>query len=528
MRNPLDQKREKNIRRGMTPCKIILLLLLATAFSGCATVSFDEHKTYSETLTDMGNTRLGREVSRWVDEHGGLSGFYPLNQGMDALGVRLRLAEIAEKSIDLQYFLMKEDTAGSVMMNALLRAADRGVRVRFLLDDIFTTTSDDGLLLLNEHPNIEVRLFNPISRRGISALNFVGDFRQANRRMHNKSFTVDNQISVVGGRNIADEYFELKTGSVFVDFDVLAMGPIAADISASFDDFWNHSRAVPMEQLTAKGIDEDLETVRAHIAEEFDGTYDTVYKQALESQLLQDLIADRQPLFAAEARVLSDRPDKLINEISEEQMRLATDLREVLLSADEEIIFISPYYVPGDSGVQFVRNLVNKGVRVIILTNSLASNNHVPVHGGYARYRKDVIAAGAELYEARANAANEIQGANEGANETADTLTLHTKAFLIDRRYLFVGSLNLDPRSIEINAEMGLLIDSQEMVGDLTYDVDERLAAVSYRVTVNDQGSLEWHGRINGEDVIETREPLASPWLRFKAWFMRIAPERQL
>jgi putative cardiolipin synthase len=524
MRNPLDQKREKNIRRGMTPCKIILLLLLATAFSGCATVSFDEHKTYSETLTDMGNTRLGREVSRWVDEHGGLSGFYPLNQGMDALGVRLRLAEIAEKSIDLQYFLMKEDTAGSVMMNALLRAADRGVRVRFLLDDIFTTTSDDGLLLLNEHPNIEVRLFNPISRRGFSALNFVGDFRQANRRMHNKSFTVDNQISVVGGRNIADEYFELKTGSVFVDFDVLAMGPIAADISASFDDFWNHSRAVPMEQLTAKGIDEDLETVRAHIAEEFDGTYDTVYKQALESQLLQDLIADRQPLFAAEARVLSDRPDKLINEISEEQMRLATDLREVLLSADEEIIFISPYYVPGDSGVQFVRNLVNKGVRVIILTNSLASNNHVPVHGGYARYRKDVIAAGAELYEARANAGNEIQG----ANEAADTLTLHTKTFLIDRRYLFVGSLNLDPRSIEINAEMGLLIDSQEMVGDLTYDVDERLAAVSYRVTVNDQGSLEWHGRINGEDVIETREPLASPWLRFKAWFMRIAPERQL
>ena len=524
MRNPLDQKREKNIRRGMTPCKIILLLLLATAFSGCATVSFDEHKTYSETLTDMGNTRLGREVSRWVDEHGGLSGFYPLNQGMDALGVRLRLAEIAEKSIDLQYFLMKEDTAGSVMMNALLRAADRGVRVRFLLDDIFTTTSDDGLLLLNEHPNIEVRLFNPISRRGISALNFVGDFRQANRRMHNKSFTVDNQISVVGGRNIADEYFELKTGSVFVDFDVLAMGPIAADISASFDDFWNHSRAVPMEQLTAKGIDEDLETVRAHIAEEFDGTYDTVYKQALESQLLQDLIADRQPLFAAEARVLSDRPDKLINEISEEQMRLATDLREVLLSADEEIIFISPYYVPGDSGVQFVRNLVNKGVRVIILTNSLASNNHVPVHGGYARYRKDVIKAGAELYEARANAAQELRSTDEGP----DIMTLHTKAFLIDHRYLFVGSLNLDPRSIEINAEMGLLIDSQELVASMSSAPDEKLSKVTYRVLLNEEGDLEWHGLINGEEVIETTEPLAGPWLRFKAWFMRIAPESQL
>jgi len=505
-------------------CRILILLLLTVAFTGCATVPFDEPKPYSKAITDTADTRLGKNVSQWVDTHGGLSGFYPLFQGIDALGVRLRLAEEAEKSIDLQYFLMKRDTAGLVMMNALLKAADRGVRVRFLLDDIFTTAPDRGLLLMNQHPNIEVRLFNPISRRGFSSLNFVGDFRQANRRMHNKSFTVDNQISVVGGRNIADEYFDLKTESVFVDFDVMAMGPIAAEISTSFDEFWNHSRAVPMDQIAANKADEDLETVRADIAEKFNGIYDTVYKQALESQLLQDLMADRQPLFPAEARVLSDSPDKLINEISEEQMQLATDLREVLLSAEKEIVFISPYYVPGEGGVQLVRNLVDKGVRVIILTNSLASNNHVPVHGGYARYRKDVIKAGAELYEARANAARELSGTDEGP----DALTLHTKAFLIDRRYLFVGSLNLDPRSIEINAEMGLLIDSQEMVAAWTSDLDEKLSNVSYRVLLNEEGELEWHGRINGEEVIETKEPLTSSWLRFKAWFFRIAPESQL
>jgi putative cardiolipin synthase len=163
-------------------------------------------------------------------------------------------------------------------------------------------------------------------------------------------------------------------------------------------------------------------------------------------------------------------------------------------------------------------------VRVIILTNSLASNNHTAVHGGYARYRKDIIRAGAELYEARANAANEIEGAEEGT----DAMTLHTKAFLIDRRYLFVGSLNLDPRSVDINAEMGLLIDSEDMVGDLISDADERLAAVAYRVVLNKKGKLEWHGRINGEEVIETKEPLTSPWLRFKAGFLRIAPESQL
>ena len=205
-------------------------------------------------------------------------------------------------------------------------------------------------------------------------------------------------------------------------------------------------------------------------------------------------------------------------------MQLATDLRQVLLSAEKEIILITPYYVPGDRGVDFVRQLVDKGIRVIILTNSLASNNHVPVHSGYARYRKDVIKAGVELYEARAPAAREMKRSDEGP----DTMTLHTKAFLIDERYLFVGSLNLDPRSIEINAEMGLLIDSAKMIAENNADPDERLAALTYRVLLNEEGDLEWHGRIGGEDVVETREPDTSQWLRFKAWFMKIAPESQL
>ncbi|MGB5279145.1 MAG: phospholipase D family protein [Gammaproteobacteria bacterium] len=502
--------------------RIFALLLLALFFSGCATVSFDEPKPYSKTITDTADTRLGKEVSRWVAAHDGLPGFYPLSEGMDSLGARLYLAERADRTIDLQYFLMKKDTAGLVMMNALLKAADRGVRVRFLLDDIFTTAPDRGLLLINQHPNIEVRLFNPVSRRGFSSLNFVGDFKQANRRMHNKSFTVDNQISITGGRNIADEYFDLKADSVFVDYDVLAMGPIAAEISKSFNEYWNHSRAIPIDRVNS--TDEDIETVRTAIAEEFNGIYDTVYRQALESQLLQELIADRRSLYPAEARVLSDSPDKLINEISEEQMQLATDLREVLLSAEKEIIIITPYYVPGDSGVEFVRNLVNKGVRVVILTNSLASNNHVPVHSGYSRYRKDVIRAGVELYEARAPAARELKRTDEGP----DIMTLHTKAFLIDRRYLFVGSLNLDPRSIEINAEMGLLIDSAKMIAEHHSDPDARLAELTYRVLLNEDGDLEWHGRVNGEDVVKTKEPDTSAWLRFKAWFMKIVPESQL
>jgi putative cardiolipin synthase len=505
-------------------CKMSPIVVFIGLLAGCATVSFEQPKSYSIAISDADDTPLGQYAAYETAQHEGQSGFYPLRQGMDALGVRLRLAEKAEKSIDLQYFLMKNDTAGAVMANALLKAADRGVRIRFLLDDVFTTVPDHSFLLINKHPNIEIRIFNPVSRSGIYAFNFVGQFSQANRRMHNKSFTVDNSISIVGGRNIADEYFQLKEDAVFIDFDILAVGPIAAEVSSSFDRYWNHSRAVPIEQFIADKRKEDLATVRADIAEEFDHIYDTVYEQALNSPLLQDLMAGRQPLFVGPASVLADDPDKLVKAIDEAHMQLAKDLGDILRRAEKEIIFISPYFVPGDSGVQSIREHVARGLRVVILTNSLASNNHVPVHSGYARYRKDVIRTGAELYEARANATRELSGNGEGP----DTLTLHTKAILIDRRYAFIGSLNLDPRSVEINAEMGLLIDSEPMVKNLTQDGDERLSVLTYRVRVNDKGKLEWHGRIDNQDVVETKEPLTGWWLRFKAWFMKIAPESQL
>jgi putative cardiolipin synthase len=379
-------------------------------------------------------------------------------------------------------------------------------------------------LLLDQHTNIEVRVFNPISRRGIWSLNFLTSFKQANRRMHNKSFTVDNQASIVGGRNIADEYFQLKEDVVFEDFEVLAVGPIAEEISKSFDLYWNHSHAVPIDYFVSNKKNEELEIARAEVTEQLEQAYSAVYQRSIESHLLQDLIADRLPLIPADARLLSDSPDKLINEISDEHMQLANDLREVLLSAEEEVIIITPYYVPRNDGIQLLRNLTDRGLRVVIVTNSLASNNHVPVHSGYAKYRKDAIRAGAELYEVRANAGREFGG----GDDDPDSLTLHTKVFLFDRRYLFIGSLNLDPRSIEINAEMGLLIDSPEFAGGMAVAVEERLAAAAYRLVENSRGKLEWHATIDGEEIVETKEPLTGWWLRFKAWFMKIVPDSQL
>lgn len=502
---------------------VFAILAVVSVLHGCASVSLDSPKTQSVAIEDTSDTHFGRAANGWAQLHGAQSGFFPFVNGMDALGARLDMIEKAEKSLDLQYFLMKDDTAGLVVTNALIRAADRGVRIRFLLDDVFTTSPDRTLLLLSEHPNIEVRLFNPISRRGLYAVNFLGSFRKANRRMHNKSFTVDNAISIVGGRNIADEYFQLKGDEVFADFDVLAFGEIAHAISNSFDLYWNHKLAIPIEQLLR---DEDsglLESDRAKLKAGAQATYLSIYEEAVSSEILQDLISGKQPLFVANATVIADDPDKLVNPVGREHMGLAADVDKVLRQAEQELVFISPYYVPGDDGVQYVRDLVDKGIRVVVVTNSLAANNHVAVHSGYSGYRKDVIEAGVELFEVRANAGGVVQG-----GEGPTTLTLHTKLILIDRRYLFVGSLNLDPRSLEINAEMGLLIDSEELVGAMAAGIESDIPSVAYRVVLDDKGRLRWHGEIDGELVTERTEPLASTWLRFKAWFLKIAPESQL
>lgn len=500
-----------------------VLLSIIQLTMGCATVPHDLPKTSTAYIADTGETHFGQLANEWAGKHDDKSGFLPIGQGMDALGARLRLLEKAQKSVDLQYFLMKDDTAGNVMLTALLKAADRGVRIRFLLDDVFTTAPDRNLLLINQHPNIDVRLFNPISRRGFRALNFAGNFRRANRRMHNKSFTADNAISIVGGRNIADEYFQLKETSVFADFDVLALGPVVSEISSSFDDFWNHKLAIPIEQLSPELAANALEEKRKQIGEEARTLYSGIYKDALDSQFFQDVVSGTQPLFAADARIMADSPEKLVNAVGIEHMALARDLRDVIAQATKEVMFISPYYVPRKRGVEFVRELVNSNIKVIVITNSLASNNHVPVHSAYSRYRKDVVKAGVELYETRADAGRFTQSAGG-----PEQFTLHTKLVLIDRRYLFVGSLNLDPRSIDINAEMGLLIDSREMTSTLASAVDAVLPRIAYKIAMNDKGKLVWRGVEDDVETVDTKEPQTNAWLRFKAWFMKIAPESQM
>jgi putative cardiolipin synthase len=502
--------------------RLILIVATCAASTGCASVDFHGPRTESSAPQNVSGTALGDFAAEKYPLNYELSGFVPLPNGTDALGARLRLAAMAEKSLDLQYFLMKGDTAGRVLAAALLGAADRGVRVRFLLDDVFTTTRDRTLLLLNTHPNIEVRLFNPVARRGLRTANYLLSFRRANRRMHNKSFTADNSVTIVGGRNIADEYFDLRDDNVFLDFDVLGVGPIARAVSHEFDVFWNHAGSVPIEQIARAKPGDSLEAARQEFGDALAQAHNTAFASALESPLLNDLFERQEPIVAAKGRVLADRPNKLLN-TAPVGAGTVSQLRDALSAAQDEVLIVTPYYVPLDSGVEFMQDLAKRGVRAIIVTNSLAANNHTAVHSAYSSYRKPVLDTGAQLFEVRANAAREL-----GGESGPDSLTLHTKLFIIDGRQLFVGSINFDPRSIVINAEMGILIDSPELAGPLRDRIVALLPNVAYQVQRSESGRLEWTGRVNGVNVIESHEPLSGRWRRFMAWLLKIVPDSQL
>lgn len=493
--------------------------------SGCASVPLDYPKQASYAIEDTSQTREALEVRTWVGDRDDANGFYPLSAGFDAFGARLRLMDLADSSIDAQYFLMKPDNAGLVFAAEMMKAADRGVRVRLLLDDVFTSVDDVDLAMLDAHANIEVRIFNPVSRKGVYAFNYLGNFSLANRRMHNKAFIVDNQVAVVGGRNIAAEYYQLETAGEFFDFDMLTVGPVVRDVSTEFDRYWNHELAVPMAALFSEDDSERLAQANQQVRQEMVEAGQTIYAKAINTEVIRKLDAFELSPYIANARLISDDPQKLLVDVAPEQQHLVNEMRKALLEAEEEIIIVTPYLIPGKRGIELVRELGEKGVRITIFTNSLATNNHTPVHSAYASYRRDLLDAGAELWEARADAARITTPEGE---TLLDHLTLHTKGVLIDRKRIFVGSLNLDPRSIDINTEMGLLIDSEELGQKLSDNARKRIPLLAYQVKMDDSGRLSWHATIDGEEVVETHDPQTSGWDRFKAWFMKIAPENQL
>jgi putative cardiolipin synthase len=516
----------------------VVWVFLAIFLSGCAGLPTDYPRQRSEALHNTDDTRIGREVSPLLVAHPGKSGFFTLGNGLDAFVARLALAKAADQTLDVQYYLFHDDLTGRLLAGHLLQAAERGVRVRLLLDDMDMGGKDAGLAAVAQHPNIEIRLFNPFPSRGMRVLNFLTHFGTVTRRMHNKSFTVDNQLAIVGGRNIGDEYFEAAAGVNFGDMDVLAVGPIVREVSAAFDVYWSSDLAVPVGALGASGEPGLLERARTRLAADLEALPDTDYGRRLREAELTQRLADRNvEFFWGPARLLYDLPEKVRTDPDVRSTHLGPELDDLLASVQTEVILVSPYFVPGREGTALLRSLAERGRRVTVLTNSLAATDVPAVHAGYARYRRSLIEAGVEIFEMRP-----VQTADEAGRRRfgESQASLHAKTIVLNRERVLVGSMNLDPRSSLLNTEMAILIESPELAGAIGEWRDQGLADVAWRVDLErvatphspagEETRLVWISDEEGREIRRyDREPESGFWARLQATVLRLLPiERQL
>ena len=504
--------------------RILLPLLLYAVLAGCAALPSLEGRVASSVITDTDDTRLGMAIAPLAAQHPGVSGIYPLADGRDAFAARALLAAAAERSLDVQYYIWHKDITGTLLFDALRQAAERGVRVRLLLDDNNTSGMDQILTMLGKQKNIDIRLFNPFVPRSPRALAFVTDFSRVNRRMHNKSFTADNQATIVGGRNVGDEYFGAAGDVLFADLDVLAVGPVVDEVSHEFDRYWNSASAYPAQLLLTRPVEGDAATIAAE-ADRIDDTRAAgEYVQALRtSPFVRQLMERQLPFEWAKTRMISDDPAKVLDQ-ARPGTGVAENLENLLGVPHKELDLISPYFVPGKAGTQAFADLAHKGVGVRILTNALEATDVAAVHAGYAKWRKPLLEAGVLLYESRRSW--EAGDAREQPGRFGSSASsLHAKTFAVDDRRIFVGSFNFDPRSIDLNTEMGLVIDSPALAGKLGQAMRGSIPQRAYQVLLQPDGTLYWIARdAQGGITRYDTEPGTSVWKRMGVAILSVLP----
>jgi putative cardiolipin synthase len=501
--------------------KLISVMSLAILAS-CASIPSDYPKPPSFALEDTRTTELGRRVSELTRSHGAdESGFYVLTEGVDALAVRLMLADRAERSIDAQYYIVEGDLVGTLFIDRLLAAADRGVRVRLLIDDQYTIRDDPAIAAIDSHPNLEIRVFNPFSHRSSARLfEYVTDLDRVDHRMHSKSFTVDNQVAIVGGRNIADDYFDANREFEFGDLDVAGFGPVARGVSKAFDTYWNSEVAVPVAALIDGATDPDaLRNLRERHAQTVEDPASATYLSGLQSSIVDNMLEPGFPLFWGTTTVVYDDPLKA--KTPDEITTVRSLLSSKVQAAQSELMVVSPYFVLLDDGQESFRKLRDRGVRIVVLTNSLASTDMVPAHSGYAECRKNLLEWGVEMHEVKPDVSFD-EKRKSGLDFTHSAL--HMKSFIVDRRYIFVGSFNWDPRSARINTEIGAFIDSPAFAEWAAELLETRLPTHSYRARLDAEGEIEWVDLPDGDEIVYSQEPGTGWWRRFRAGFFGILP----
>jgi putative cardiolipin synthase len=484
----------------MKALKFVVLTTAVLIVSSCAQLPKDYPVETSSAITGTDDTALGLRSITDRQEDPEKSRVIPLINGVDGYYVRLALAQMAERSLDIQYFIWHKDVTGQVLLKRVLEAADRGVRVRMLLDDIHNQELDPEFYALDTHPNISIRLFNPFATRGFKYVDFLTDTSRIKRRMHNKSFTADNQYTIIGGRNIGDEYFDARADQSFYDMDVLATGPLVEKISNAFDIYWNHETAVPVyafEQNTATSS--DLERVRKELAEFQQSVSDSQYADNVRSASVADALRGQVfPAYVGEADVIFDDPDRGLGKSQEDYASMRDHIGPYFKNVKRELILISPYFVPGERGVKVLIDEVERGINVGVITNSYLSNNHSVVHAAYSRYREELLAGGVKLYELKRSSRRD---------------------------------------SLDINTEMGMMFHSPEMAREMVAALGKRGLQQVYELRwvkspPESKGEftvytwdIEWVERVDGQVVRHAKEPGVGIWDSIKLFFGGLVPE---
>jgi putative cardiolipin synthase len=506
------------------PC-VLVAIALGLLLSGCASLPENLEREPSIALANTDDTRLGRAITRRVAANPGQSGIYALSNARDAFAARVLLAQAADRTLDLQYYIWHDDTTGKLSFEAVWLAAERGVRVRLLLDDATTRGLDATIAALDAHPNIQIRLFNPFANRGFRLGDLVTDFARVNRRMHNKSFTADNQVTIVGGRNVGDEYYGADTDVGFRDLDVLAVGPVVRDVSREFDLYWNSESSYPAAKMIPAIARNDATQVRndwENVRQQPDALR---YVAAVRNTpLVRQLLAGELALEWTTARVVHDDPSKVLQPPERTELHMLPRLEQALGRPMSELDLVSPYFVPGADATDSFRELCERGVKVRVLTNSLAATDVGAVHAGYSKYREALLRGGVRLYELKRRPEGQVDAKRHGLGDSTAT-GLHAKTFSADRSRLFVGSFNLDPRSARLNTEMGLVIDSPTLANQLSTAFDTTIPREAYEVRLAaDGGGLEWIDREGEQETRYKIEPETRQMRRIWIDFLSILP----
>jgi putative cardiolipin synthase len=463
------------------------------------------------------DTRLGRIVAPQAEAHPGECGIYSLLDAPAALAARVHLARTADRSLNAQYYIWRIDTAGTLLAAALREAADRGVRVRLLLDDNNTSRRlDTALAALDAHPNIEVRLFNPLFLRRARVLGYLIDFSRLNRRMHNKSFTVDETATIVGGRNVGDEYFGAADGMLFVDFDVLAVGPVVGEVARDFERYWNSESAYPLDRV----LKSPPPLARA---EGEPGSATSNYSAALnDSSFTRELMEGSLTFEWAKALLVTDDPAKALGRAPRTAL-LTRRLKAALGEPAADLDIVSAYFVPTAALVAWMKRLASSGVKIRVLTNSLEATDVAIVHAGYSKRRKALLQSGIALYELQCLPSAE-RVRHKGRRKPSSTSSLHAKVFAVDGRRVFVGSFNFDPRSAYLNTEMGFVIESPELARHVAAAFDDFVPANAFELRLSGSGRLYWLERDGIRSIRHDTEPGVGLWLRMKVWLISLLP----